>query len=370
MPDSRQNGLRPHGIDILLWAAICYYDEPPTIAGTLDILTETPTASAQSPNADVLSDLLHVVRLSGSIFWKAEFGAPFAVVSYGQPPMPPGKRATRQHGTIFHLIAEGGCWLEVPGRPRIELGQGDVMLLPFGDQHMFGSGEAEPIPADDLAHAYLKEGVVTTMRHGGPGARTTIVCGYVQSGDLFFNPIFREMPALLVERTEGEPVTSLLASTVRALLAEVEVLRPGSRDMLGRMMEMLFVEMLRRYVAQLPQGTVGWFGALADPIVSRALQAIHAEPTRDWTVEELASYVGASRSVLADRFKAILGQPPMQYLAAWRLQLATAMLRAEDCSIGRIALAVGYESEAAFSRAFKRQLGVPPGAWRQQNSAA
>lgn len=335
-----------------------------------DLLTETPNIAAAQPAADVLSDLLRVVRLTGSIFWKAEFGAPFAVVSRGQPPMEPARRLSREHGTIFHLIAEGGCWLDVPGRARIQLERGDVMLLPFGDSHMFGSGEAEPFPSDDLAHAYLKEGVVTTMRHGGPGAITTIVCGYVQSGDLFFNPIFREMPPLLVERTESEPVTSLLASTVRQLLAEVEALRPGSREMLGRMMEMLFVEMLRRYIGSLPQGTVGWLGALADPFVGRALQAIHAEPARDWTVEELATLVGASRSVLADRFKNILGQPPMQYLAAWRLQLATSMLRGDNRSIGEVAGAVGYESEAAFSRAFKRQIGLPPGTWRQQNSAA
>ena len=194
--------------------------------------------------------------------------------------------------------------------------------------------------------------------------------GYVQSGDLFLNPIFREMPPLLIEHTEREPVTSLLASTVRQLLAEVETLRPGSREMLGRMMEMLFVEMLRRYVGRLPQGTTGWFGALADPMISRTLQAIHAAPTHDWTVEELAGLAGASRSVLADRFKSILGQPPMQYIASWRLQLATSMLRNGDRALAEIAADVGYESEAAFSRAFKRHLGLPPGAWRQQNLAS
>ena len=334
------------------------------------LLTQTPNALASQPAADVLSDLLRIVRLTGSIFWKAEFAAPFAVRSQGQPPLEPGQRMSRQHGTIFHLVADGQCWLDVPGRDRVQLSRGDAMLLPFGDPHLFGSGEAEPVLADNLTHAYLKEGVVTTMRHGGKGSVTTIVCGCVQSGDLFLNPIFREMPPLLIEHTEREPVTSLLASTVRQLLAEVETLRPGSREMLGRMMEMLFVEMLRRYVGRLPQGTTGWFGALADPMISRTLQAIHAAPTHDWTVEELAGLAGASRSVLADRFKSILGQPPMQYIASWRLQLATSMLRNGDRALAEIAADVGYESEAAFSRAFKRHLGLPPGAWRQQNLAS
>jgi AraC-type DNA-binding domain-containing proteins len=143
-------------------------------------------------------------------------------------------------------------------------------------------------------------------------------------------------------------------------------LRPGSRDMLGRLMEMLFVEMLRRYIARLPPETAGWLGALNEPVVGRALQVIHTKPLEDWTVESLALTVGTSRSVLAERFKATLGQPPMQYLSAWRLQLAMNMLREKRRSIAEIAAEVGYESEAAFNRAFKRHLGLPPGAWREQ----
>jgi AraC-like DNA-binding protein len=211
---------------------------------------------------------------------------------------------------------------------------------------------------------------MTPLRHGGDGEVTTVVCGFVQSGDLFFNPVFRDLPSLLIERTAQEPVTSLLASTVRQLLTEVDGLRPGSREMLGRMMEMLFFEMVRRYVGRLPKGALGWLGALADPLVSRSLQLIHADPMRDWTVEQIAAASGTSRSVLAERFKAVLGQPPMQYLAVWRLQLATNLLRDATRSIAEVAGEVGYESEAAFNRAFKRHLGMPPGAWRQNHVAA
>jgi AraC-like DNA-binding protein len=239
-------------------------------------------------------------------------------------------------------------------------------MLPFGDYHELRNGDAAVVPSADLVQAQAKEiGVVTALRHGGGGETTTVVCGFVHSGDLFFNPVFKRLPPLIVERTAGEPVTSLLASTVGHLLTEVDSRRPGSREMLGRMMEMLFFEMLRRYVARLPEGAIGWLGALADPIASRALQRLHAAPMQDWTVERLAAEVGTSRSVLAERFKAILGQPPMQYLAGWRLQLAGALLREGSRSVAEVAGEVGYDSEAAFSRAFKRHLGAPPGLWRQ-----
>jgi AraC-like DNA-binding protein len=165
-------------------------------------------------------------------------------------------------------------------------------------------------------------------------------------------------------------VTSLLASTVRQLLAEVEALQPGSREMLGRMMEVLFFEMLRRFIGRLPAGSIGWLGAVADPIVSRVLQRIHNEPMRDWTVEQLAAEVGSSRSVLAERFKAILGKPPIQYLSEWRLQLAGNLLSDGTRSIAEVAGEVGYESEAAFSRAFKRHRGTSPGLWRQAHGPA
>ncbi|HEY4163721.1 MAG TPA: AraC family transcriptional regulator [Dongiaceae bacterium] len=333
--------------------------------GAPPLLTETPTSDPKAPASDLLSDLLRVVRLAGSVFWKADFGAPFAVASTGRTIERLLSNARPRHVTAFHLITHGRCWLDRPGHGRIALSQGDIVMLPFGDYHELGNGDAPIVPTTELVEAQAKEGVITSMRHGGDGESTTIVCGFVQSGDLFFNPVFRSLPRLFVEHTAGEPVTSLLATTVRQLLTEVDLLRPGSREMLGRMMEMLFFEMLRRYAEQLPLGSIGWLGALADPIVGRALQRLHAEPMRSWTVEQLAAEVGTSRSVLADRFKSILGQPPMQYLAGWRLQLATNLLRDGSRSIAEVAGEVGYESEAAFNRAFKRHLGVPPGAWRE-----
>ena len=320
----------------------------------------------ETPKIDMLSDLLRMVRLSGSVFFKSEYGAPFAI-SAGSGAIVErllgGKRP--RNLAAFHLIAEGGCWIDCPGSGRIALKQGDIVMLPFGDEHIMGQGEAPAVPATALIAAHSREGVVTAMRHGGAGETTTIVCGFVQSGDVFSNPIFRGLPRIVVERTADEPVTSLLASTVRQLLAEVETLQPGSREMLGRMMEVLFFEMLRRFIGRLPAGSIGWLGAVADPIVSRVLQRIHNEPMRDWTVEQLAAEVGSSRSVLAERFKAILGKPPIQYLAEWRVQLAGNLLSDGTRSIAEVACEVGYESEAAFSRAFKRHRGTSPGLWRQ-----
>lgn len=322
----------------------------------------------ETPRIDLLSDLLRTVRLSGSVFFQAEFGAPFAVATGAHNIVARLLGGQRPRNlAAFHLIAEGGCHLDCPGSPRVELVQGDVVMLPFGSEHVLRRGDAPIVPAADLVEAQCREGVVTTMRHGGGGARTAVVCGFVQSGALFANPIFQGLPAVVVERTAGEPVTSLLASTVRQLLAEVETLQPGSREMLGRMMEVLFFEMLRRFVGRLPEGAVGWLGALADPIVSRVLERIHAEPMRDWTVDQLAAEVGSSRSVIAERFKRILGKPPIQYLAEWRLQLAGNLLSDGARSIAEVAGEVGYESEAAFSRAFKRHRGTSPGLWRQSH---
>jgi len=343
--------------------------------GAPDFMTETLKIAASearpAPAADTLSDLLQMVRLSGSVFFKSEFAAPFAITTSGQAIINRlfgGKSPSDLSG--FHLVAEGRCWLDCPGSPRIELQQGDIVMFPFGDSHQLGNGEAPVVPVSALVEAQYREGVISTLRHGGDGETTTIVCGFVQSGGLFSNPIFRGLPPVLVERTAEEPVTSLLASTVRQLLGEAETLRPGSREMLGRMMEVLFVEMLRRFVARVPAGSVGWLGAMADPTVSRALQRIHAEPMRDWTVEQLAAEVGSSRSVLSERFKTVLGKPPIQYLAEWRLQLAGNLLSDGGRSIADIACEVGYESQASFSRAFKRHLGTSPGVWRQARGKA
>jgi AraC-like DNA-binding protein len=204
-----------------------------------------------------------------------------------------------------------------------------------------------------------------TMNYGGGGEETRLVCGYLESSEFMFAPVFRTLPEALVEHTGDGKIGELLASTVREIVALVDAATPGSQIMLGRLMEMLFVEVLRRHIARLPAGSQGWLAAINDPIVSRALRLVHADPGKRWTAESLAREAGSSRTVLAERFNALLGRPPIDYVTGWRIQLAAENLRSTDASIRKVAADVGYESEAAFNRAFKRVTGTTPGRWRE-----
>jgi len=191
------------------------------------------------------------------------------------------------------------------------------------------------------------------------------VCGFIESSEFLFAPLFRSLPELLVERTDEDRIGALIASTVREILALVDAARPGTQMMLGRLMELLFVEVLRRHATRLPAGSKGWFAALNDPVVARALVRVHANPARRWTADDLAREAGTSRTVLAERFNALLGRPPIDYVTSWRIQLAADRLRNGRDGIAAIAAEVGYESEAAFNRAFKRVTGITPGRWRE-----
>jgi AraC-like DNA-binding protein len=193
-----------------------------------------------------------------------------------------------------------------------------------------------------------------------------LICGFVYCEDLLFNPLCRALPSLIHVKTAEERTMSLLAATVRQTISEAHTAQPGTGCLLARLSELLFIEVLRRYMAGFPPDTVGWLSALKDPIVGRTLQLMHSNPAHEWTVPSLARQVGASRSLLADRFKLLLRQPPIQYLTCWRLQLAAEMLRNGTHAISQIAASVGYESEAAFNRAFKRYAGKPPAAWRSK----
>jgi AraC-like DNA-binding protein len=192
-----------------------------------------------------------------------------------------------------------------------------------------------------------------------------MVCGFIESSELLFAPFFRTLPDLLVEQVGDQAVGALLATTVQEVLSLVEAATPGTQMMLGRMMEILFIEVLRRHAARLSSGDIGLLGALNDPIVGRALQSIHMEPARKWTAADLAREAGTSRTVLAERFNALLGRPPIDYVLSWRIQLAADRLRNTRDPLAAIAADVGYESEAAFNRAFKRVTGISPGRWRE-----
>jgi AraC-like DNA-binding protein len=331
-------------------------------------MIETPPSFADTPGrptgADVLLEMLHAVRLTGAVFFNGSFTAPFRIVS----PKRFDERtplAHLHHISIFHLVAHGGCTFETATGQRRDVGPGDILLIPFADAHKFWSGSATDIAyIPDLVQPGPIEGMLTA-RYGGGGEETRLVCGYLESSEFLFAPVFRTLPELLVEHTGDGRIGELIASTVREIIALVDAATPGSQLMLGRLMEMLFVEVLRRHIARLPSGSQGWFAAINDPIVGRALQLVHADPGRRWTADSLAREAGSSRTVLAERFNALLGRPPIDYVTSWRIQLAAERLRGTEAGIGKIAADVGYESEAAFNRAFKRVTGITPGRWRE-----
>lgn len=331
-------------------------------------MTETPPSFAGTPEStqdghDLLTEMLRAVRLTGSVFLNASFTAPFGVVSpkrYDErTPM-----AHLRHVSVFHLIAAGGCTIELANGERQVVSAGDILLLPFADAHKFWHGNFVDMAfGPDLMRPGPVKGM-WTVNHGGGGSETRMVCGFLESSEFLLTPVFRTLPPLWVDRTGDDKVSALLTSTVREILALADTAAPGTDLMLGRLMELLFVEVLRRYAAKLPGNSKGWFAALNDPIVGRALQFVHRDPARRWTVDDLAREAGSSRTVLAERFNAVLGQAPIEYVTGWRMQIAADRIRSSDASLAAIAAEVGYESEAAFNRAFKRVTGVTPGRWR------
>jgi AraC-like DNA-binding protein len=275
-----------------------------------------------------------------------------------------------RHVSIFHLIAAGACSVEIATGERKAASAGDVLLLPFTNEHKLWNGDvAEMAFGPDLMRPGPINGL-WSIDHGGGGETTRIVCGFIESSEFLFAPVFRSLPPLLVDRTGDDKVSALLTSTVREILELADAAAPGSEIMLGRLMELLFVEVVRRYAARLPANAKGWFAALNDPVVSRALQLVHGDPARRWTVDDMAREAGASRTVLAERFNAVMGQAPIEYVTAWRMQLAAERIRNSTVSLAAIAADVGYESEAAFNRAFKRVTGVTPGRWRNGAAAS
>jgi AraC family transcriptional regulator, alkane utilization regulator len=336
-------------------------------------MTETPPSFAGTPGIaalpyDVLSEMLRAVRLTGSVFLNASFSAPFGVISPKR--YDPGTPlAHLRHVSVFHLIAAGSCTIQIATGERRTVAAGDILLLPFADQHTFWNGEVEkPAFGPDLFRPCPVKGM-WTIDHGGGGETTRMVCGFIESSEFLFAPVFRSLPPLVVDSTGNDSVSALLTSTVKEILALADAAAPGTDLPLGRLMELLFVEVVRRYVSRLPLDAKGWFAAINDPVVGRALQAVHQNPARRWTVDELAREAGTSRTVLAERFQALLGEAPIGYLTGWRMQLASDRLRNSSDSLASIAAAVGYESEAAFNRAFKRVTGTSPGRWREDAAA-
>jgi len=316
---------------------------------------------------DALSDVLRVAHLTGGVFLHAEFFAPWCIASHLTPELCRPVVGPASHLIRFHYVVEGGFHLRVEGRAGevVALGPGEVVLMPPNDLHLMGSDLGmPPVMSSDIIHP-PKNGGLFTIRHGGNGACTRMVCGFLGCDSAENNPVLATLPPALKLSIEQGGAAEWIRSTFHYAAEEVAAGRPGSETVLAKLSELLFVETVRRYVENLPEGQTGWLAGLRDTHVARALALLHRDITRSWTVGELGREVGLSRSALADRFIRLIGVPPMHYLANWRIQVAMQELRSTRASLAQVAEMVGFQSEAAFSRAFKKSVGTAPATWRR-----
>jgi AraC family transcriptional regulator, alkane utilization regulator len=339
---------------------------------------------------DVLSDTLQVVRLAGALFFTAKVSGPWSLQSPASDEYARLLNSQADCITIFHIVASGRCWVTVDGQSSFQLAAGDVVIFPHAEAHCMSS-HADALPEIDVTQQVLSfirsappDQGIPQLTFGKGSETVHFVCGYLQC-DQLFNPLIGSLPAVLLvcaNQPSVLPTAELalplapwcvvraaagdwLGTTLRYTIEEADGERPGSSAMLPRLTELLFVDVLRRYMQQLPAEYTGWLAAVRDPVVGSALRMMHSFPDRPWTVEELAYAAAVSRSALAQRFNTLIGEPPMQYLQGWRMQLAKNMLGQTNLSMPQIAQRIGYESVAAFSRAFKRSVGQPPATWRQ-----
>ena len=317
---------------------------------------------------DALSDVLRVAHLTGGVFLRAEFFAPWCIASRLTPEHCSPVLGPASHMMIFHYVAEGEVHIQIEGEQDEDLIEaGEVVLLPRNDMHLMGSDLRLPaVPGKEVIRP-PRDGGLFSIHHGGNGKRTRMVCGFLGCASAEGNPVISSLPPLLRVKLERGGAAEWIRSTFQYAAEEVSAGRPGSETVLAKVSELLFVEAVRRYAEELPDGRTGWFSGLRDPHVARALALLHRDIIRRWTVDDLGREVGMSRSALADRFIRLIGVPPMHYLAAWRMQVATGKLRDTSGSLAQVAETVGYDSEAAFSRAFKKAFGTAPATWRRSN---
>jgi AraC-like DNA-binding protein len=329
-------------------------------------------------SGDVLSDLLRAVRLRGALFYYIEGADPWVAEVPPAADIISAIMPGADHMIEFHGVAKGSCWAALVGEPPIRMVEGDIILFPQGGPHVMSSApglRGGPVdvgvyfaprpPQLPYSLTYGEPGVTTARLDGGGNESATLVCGFLGCDAKPYNPLLAALPRVLHMPGVAAGPASWVAHFLRSAVDESNRKRPGGEAVLERMSEMLFVEVLRRYVDALPEGQTGWLAGIRDPGVGRALALLHGRPDQAWTLEQLGEEAGLSRSVLHERFAHFIGQAPMQYLAQWRMQLAAGRLRDTDAKLIEIALDVGYESEAAFARAFRRVVGVAPGAWRR-----
>jgi AraC-like DNA-binding protein len=318
---------------------------------------------------DALSDVLRVAHLTGGVFLHAEFVGPWCMAGRVGPEHCAPMLGPASHLMPYHYVVDGEMQVRVEGGEAFALEAGDVVLFPRNDLHLLGSDlDRPPVMARELIEPPT-DGELSSIRyHGGDGARTRVVCGFLGCDGAQQNPVISTLPAAIRLSIDESGGAEWIRSTFQYAADEVAAGRPGSQTVLAKLSELLFVEAVRRYAESLPEGQTGWLAGLRDPHVARALALLHHDLRRPWTADDLGREVGLSRSALAERFTRLIGVAPMHYLASWRMQVAAQELGSRNTSLIQVANKVGYESEAAFSRAFKRAFGTAPATWRRSRS--
>ena len=326
-------------------------------------------------NQDTLSDVLRSVRLRGALYFHVSGTRDWAAEAPPSREIAAAVMPGAEHVMEFHAVLCGACWAATVGGPPVHLAAGDLVIFPQGDPHVVSSVpglrappnapgyfERQKLPLPFTLHLDARE--VRAGAAPGGDCDALLVCGFLGCDLRPFNPLIASLPRLLHLPSAGGQDWAV--QCMRQAAAESTNRQPGGGAMLERLSEMMFIDAMRRYLGALPENSPGWLAGLRDRFVGRALALLHAAPEAPWTVEELSQRVGLSRSALHERFATLIGQAPMQYLANWRIQVGAALLRDTACTVAAVAQQVGYESEAAFARAFKRLVGQPPATWRRK----
>jgi AraC-like DNA-binding protein len=316
------------------------------------------------------SEILNGVKLNGAVFFTAAFSAPWGFTAPAASKMAATIAPGAEHLVLYHLLIEDQAVVELEDGQSIELKPGDVVIFPHGDaHHMSSRGAVQPFPNYGI-NAKIKSHDLTPLCAGGGGELSRFVCGYMTCDPYASRPILSGLPAVFKVNIRTDSAGHWLENSIMHLVEEAASGRVGSEAMLAKLSEALFVDTLRRYVVGLPQQQLGWLAGTRDPIVGKSLGLLHSRVSHPWTIAHLADEVGISRSALVERFTCYLSEPPMTYLTRWRLQLAARSLERTSRGVADIAAEVGYESEAAFNRAFKREFGDPPGRYRSDHKSS
>ena len=309
-------------------------------------------------SVDPLGEALHFLHMSGLFYTRSEFTAPWGL---DLPPLP--------DCLMFHVVTSGRCWLEVEGKDPCLLQPGDFALVPHGEGHLLLSApgvraaQLFDLPREQVSERY------EILRYGNGGEATSMICGAVRFEHPAARDLVRLLPSLICIGASLSPEMEWIQSTLRLMAAEARKLQPGGETIITRLADILVIQAIRAWMAEDALSQPGWLGALQDRQMGRAILLVQRHPERSWTVASLAAEVAMSRSAFAARFKKLVGESPMQYLTRWRMNLALTWLKEEDSSLGELADRLGYQSDAAFSHAFKRFFGTSPGAVRREKAS-